>query len=58
MLQKIGLKFLHAIDAEFAHSIALLYLKLKLSHSNQDIRYPKLQTRVAGINLPNPVGGE
>ena len=56
MFQKIGLKFLHGIDAESAHSIALLYLKLKLFHSKQEIRYPKLQTRVAGIILPNPLG--
>ena len=56
MIQKIGLKFLHAIDAELAHSIALRYLQLKIFYLNQATLYPKLQTQVAGINLPNPVG--
>ncbi len=56
MFQKVGLKFLHAIDAELAHNIALGYLRFKTFHLRQETLYPKLQTQVAGINLPNPVG--
>ena len=56
MFQKVGLKFLHAIDAELAHNIALGYLRLKTFHLSQETLYPKLETQVAGINLPNPIG--
>ncbi len=56
MFEKIGLKILHKLDAERAHNLALTYLKLKTLNTAQDIRYPKLKTQIASMNLPNPVG--
>ena len=56
MLEKFGLKLLHKINAELAHDIALLYLRLQIISLKPKVKYPKLKTQIAGINLPNPVG--
>ena len=56
MLERIGLKFLHTIDAELAHNIALQYLRFTTFQKKQKNLYPKLKTKIAGIELPNPVG--
>ena len=56
MIEKIGLRILHQIDAEIAHNIALNYLKFRMFPSNQVKEYSKLKTQVSGIKLSNPLG--
>ena len=57
MLERIGLKFLQNIDPELAHNIALHYLRFRIFPIKQtNANFPKLRTRLAGIDLPNPLG--
>ena len=59
MFEKIGLKFLQTLNPELAHTIALRYLQLKilsLTNMKHQKQYPKLKTKIAGIELQNPVG--
>ncbi len=59
MFEKVGLKFLQTLNPELAHTIALRYLQLKiitLASMKQKDQYPKLRTKIAGLELQNPVG--
>lgn len=55
-LEKFGLRALHCLDPERAHGIALRALGAGLAGGDGPVTSPRLQTEIAGIALPNPVG--
>ena len=55
-LEDLGLAVLQQIDPERAHGLALQALKLGLGPSGGPVTTPRLRTRLAGLDLPNPVG--
>lgn len=56
MLEKLGLPLLRCIDPERAHSLALLALKAGLGPIAGPFTSSRLQTQIAGLAMPNPVG--
>jgi len=55
-LESLALPFLRRIDPERAHGLALTALKAGLGPLQGPYTTPRLATRVAGLDLPNPVG--
>ncbi|MFV0359463.1 quinone-dependent dihydroorotate dehydrogenase [Tropicimonas sp.] len=55
-LDRAGLAVLRRIDPETAHALALRALNLGLVPLPGAITSPRLATRLAGLDLPNPVG--
>ncbi|MGR3465821.1 quinone-dependent dihydroorotate dehydrogenase [Limimaricola sp.] len=55
-LEKLGLAALHRIDPETGHGLALKALRAGLGPKGGPVTSARLSTRVAGIDLPNPVG--
>jgi dihydroorotate dehydrogenase len=55
-LERIGLAALHRIDPEAAHGLAIRALRAGLAPSPGPVTSPRLQTRLAGLDLPNPIG--
>lgn len=56
LLERLGLMALHRFDPEAAHGLALRALNLGLARGDGPVQTPRLETRIAGIPLPNPVG--
>ena len=56
MIEKLGLAFLHRFDPERAHGLALKALASCLAGGSGPVSTPRLSTKVAGIDLPNPIG--
>lgn len=56
LLERAGLRILHAMDAERAHNAALLALRAGIAPQPGLITTPRLQTKVAGLALTNPIG--
>lgn len=56
LIEKLGLKLLHRLDPEQAHGVALKFLQSGVLKAPGTIRTPRLETRIAGLDLPNPVG--
>ena len=56
MIEAMGLWAMHRIDPETAHGLALKALRAGLVPLPGPITSPRLRTRVAGLDLPNPVG--
>lgn len=56
VVERAGLALLHQFDPETAHSLSLRALKLGLAPRPGPIRSSRLTIRIAGIELPNPVG--
>lgn len=56
LVEKFGLAALHRIDPETAHGLAIKALKMGLSPAPGPVTSARLQTTLAGIDLPNPVG--
>ncbi len=56
LIERAGLALLHRIDPETGHTIALKALRAGLTARPGPVTSPRLQTRLAGIDLPNPVG--
>ncbi|WP_101068981.1 quinone-dependent dihydroorotate dehydrogenase [Roseovarius salinarum] len=56
MLERTGLAALRRIDPERAHRLAILALRAGLAPRPGPVASPRLRTRVAGLDLPNPVG--
>lgn len=56
LLERIGLPMLHRLDPERAHSAAIMALRMGLAPAPGEITSPRLRTRVAGLDLPNPIG--
>ena len=55
-LERIGLAALRRIDPETAHGLALRALNAGLGPRGGPVTSPRLATRIAGLDLPNPVG--
>ncbi len=56
LLECAGLAALHRLDPERAHGLSLRALSLGLVPLPGAITSPRLRTRIAGLDLPNPVG--
>lgn len=56
MIEQLGLAFLRQLDPETAHGLALRALSAGLAGGAGPVTSPRLATRLAGIDLPNPVG--
>lgn len=55
-LERLGLAALHRIDPETGHGLALRALNAGLLPLPGPVTSPRLACRLAGIDLPNPVG--
>jgi len=55
-LERLGLAALRRIDPETAHGLALKALNAGLGPRSGPVTSARLQTTVAGLRLPNPVG--
>jgi len=56
MLESLGLHVLRRFDPETAHGLALKALSAGLGPRSGPVTSARLRTRVAGLDLPNPVG--
>ena len=56
LFERAGLALLHRLDPERAHGLALAALRAGLAGGTGPVASPRLATRVAGLELPNPVG--
>lgn len=56
LLERAGLLLLHNMDPEAAHGMSIRALKLGLAPSPGPVTSPRLATRLAGLDLPNPLG--
>ena len=56
MLERIGTQALRRLDPETAHGLALKALHTGLAVQPGPVTSARLRTRVAGLDLPNPVG--
>lgn len=56
LLERAGLAVTHRIDAETAHTLAIKALKTGLLPAPGPVFSDRLRTRLAGLELPNPVG--
>ncbi|MGP9789417.1 quinone-dependent dihydroorotate dehydrogenase [Roseinatronobacter sp. NSM] len=56
VLENLGLGVLRSLDPETAHGLAIKALQSGLVPLPRAIVSDRLQTRVAGLDLPNPVG--
>jgi len=56
LIEQIGLKALYVFGPETAHGLAIRTLKLGLGPSVGQVTSPRLRTRVAGLDLLNPIG--
>ncbi len=55
-VERAGLALLHRLDPETAHGLSLRALKAGLVPLAGPVTSSRLATRVAGLDLPNPVG--
>lgn len=55
-LEQIGLRALHCLDPERAHSLALQGLRLGLTAKPGPVTSDRLGCDVAGLSMPNPIG--
>ena len=56
LIERLGLAALHRLDPETAHGLAIRAMRAGLTPATAPDRFPRLATRLAGIDLPNPVG--
>lgn len=56
MMEKLGLAALHRMDPEAAHGLSIKALKSGLTPTPGPVTSSRLRTKVAGLDLPNPVG--
>lgn len=56
LIDRIGLPFLHLMDPERAHGVALKALQSGLYPLPGVVTSPRLVTEIAGLSMPNPVG--
>tara|TARA_R110002049_G_scaffold23781_5_gene84570 strand:- start:19539 stop:20582 length:1044 start_codon:yes stop_codon:yes gene_type:complete len=56
LLERLGLMALHRVDPEAAHGLAIRALRAHLAPAPGPATSPRLETTLAGLRLPNPVG--
>ena len=56
LAERAGLAALHRLDPERAHDLSLRALRSGLIPMPGPVTSPRLRTRLAGLDLPNPVG--
>ncbi len=56
LLETIGMKALRSIDPETSHGLAIRAIQMGVANAPGQITSSRLQTSVAGIKLPNPIG--
>ena len=56
LAERLGLTALRRLDPERAHDLSLRALRLGLAPRPGPVTSPRLRTRLAGMDLPNPVG--
>lgn len=56
MIERVGLRALHCLDPETAHSLSLRALNAGLVTLGGVVSSSRLATNVAGLIMPNPVG--
>ena len=56
LIERLGLGLLHRVDPERAHGLAIKALQCGLAATPGPVTSPRLQTSVAGLAMPNPVG--
>ncbi|MCE8545473.1 quinone-dependent dihydroorotate dehydrogenase [Ruegeria pomeroyi] len=56
MIERLGLAALHRLDPETAHGLSIKALQAGLVPLPGPVTSPRLRTRMAGLDLPNPVG--
>ena len=56
LIERLGIKALHRLDPERAHALSLKALNSGLVPLPGPFSTPRLQTEIAGLSLPNPVG--
>ena len=56
MIERLGLAVLNRLDPEVAHGLALKALHTPFAPLPGPVLSPRLETTIAGLNLPNPVG--
>ncbi|MEM9795691.1 MAG: quinone-dependent dihydroorotate dehydrogenase [Pseudomonadota bacterium] len=56
MIEKLGLAALRRLDPETAHGLALQALNVGLGPRGGPLTSDRLRIRVAGLDLPNPIG--
>ena len=55
-VERLGLALLHRFDPETAHGLSLTALRLGLAPLPGPVTSARLNTQVAGLDMPNPVG--
>src|SRR5690625_7150991 len=55
-VERAGLAFLHRMDPERAHGLALRALRAGLGGGRGPVTSARLKVTLAGIELPNPIG--
>lgn len=56
MIERLGLALLNRLDPETAHGLALRALHTPFAPQPGPVRSPRLEVRIGGLSLPNPVG--
>jgi dihydroorotate dehydrogenase len=56
LLEQAGMAVLRRMDPETAHGVALRALNVGLGPRGGPVRSKRLATRIAGLELPNPIG--
>jgi dihydroorotate dehydrogenase len=56
MIERLGLAVLRGLDPERAHGLALSALKAGLGPRGGPLTSDRLRIRIAGLDLPNPIG--
>ena len=56
LIERLGLTFMHRIDPEAAHGLAIRALQSGLTPKPGPVTSGRLRCTLAGIDLPNPVG--
>lgn len=55
-VERLGLALLHRFDPETAHGLSIKALNAGLAPLPGPVESPRLRTRLAGLDMPNPVG--
>ncbi len=55
-LERLALALLHRMDPERAHALSIRALKTGLAPLPRPFTSPRLETEIAGLSLPNPLG--